>query len=513
MKLLRSGLFYSAACFLCLVILAGITRLWRADLSMPWQYAGDEVMYQFLTKQVIDDGWYLHSTYTGAPTGADFHDFNQLDALHFGVLKVIAYFKPDAVLALNVYFLLTFPLTMLSALFVFRRFGCSRGTALVCSLLYAFLPYHFFRGHVQPTLGAYYLIPLLTLVALWVYQDGFTSCSPDHGSDEIRTSLRHGRVLGSGVICALVGCAYVYYAYFGCFLLLIAGIAVCWQRRSVRPGLWAGTYITVILAGALLTALPSLAYFWKHGTNPAIMAARDKMDGEVYSLQITQMLMPLEDHRWRALGRVKRNYNEAIGRLHLVNGNNYAWLGLVGGVGFLWLLARLMRRPPVSEPPDVAQGLCLFNIFAFVLGTIGGFGSLIYYAVTRWFRGYDRISIYIAFFCFFAVALLLDALARRCRTTGRRLAFHLLLVVVLLGGILDMTTPALARLTNPAAQREYLQDREFVRAIEAIAGDNGTIFQLPWPPFQTAGVPSGWPLTTIVVRTFTRGRCTGATGP
>ena len=47
-----------------------------------------------------------------------------------------------------------------------RRLGVSGPVAVVASLLYAFLPYHFMRGQYHLLLAAYFAIPLVVLLML-----------------------------------------------------------------------------------------------------------------------------------------------------------------------------------------------------------------------------------------------------------------------------------------------------------------------------------------------------------
>ena len=178
----------------------------------------------------------------------ELYDFPLADNLHFFAIKLLSYVCGNWAAVLNLYFLLTFPLTTLSALIVFRRFGCGHLSSLLGSLLFAFLPYHFMRGEIHLFLASYYLVPLMIMLILEVFLDAvifsrpLTLPSPPDGGGE-------GRVRGSVarvVICILVASAGVYYTFFGCFLLLVAGLAApisggpsarcenqpVWQRSS-----------------------------------------------------------------------------------------------------------------------------------------------------------------------------------------------------------------------------------------------------------------------------------------
>jgi len=70
---------------------------------------------------------------------------------------------------INYFYLLTYFLTTLTALFAVRRFGVAPLPGVVAALLYAFLPYHFYRGVNHLLLSGYYMIPLIAIVILWLY--------------------------------------------------------------------------------------------------------------------------------------------------------------------------------------------------------------------------------------------------------------------------------------------------------------------------------------------------------
>jgi len=88
---------------------------------------------------------------------------------HFLLIKLLSLFSSDYALIFNFYFLLTFPLTTISSLYVFRHFNISYLVAVLGSLLYSFLPYHFFRNQHHLVLAGYYIVPLMVMVLLWVF--------------------------------------------------------------------------------------------------------------------------------------------------------------------------------------------------------------------------------------------------------------------------------------------------------------------------------------------------------
>src|SRR5947207_2704777 len=94
---------YAGAVALCLLLLASVLQLWRADLRVPFLYHGDAVWNLAMVKGLLEDGWYLHNDYLGAPGAMDMHDFPLIDSLFFLMLKGLAVATGDFTLAFNLY--------------------------------------------------------------------------------------------------------------------------------------------------------------------------------------------------------------------------------------------------------------------------------------------------------------------------------------------------------------------------------------------------------------------------
>jgi len=109
---------------------------------------------------------------------------------------------------LNLFFLLAFPLTVLSTLAALRSFDISYPSALVVGLLFAFLPFHFQRGEEHLFVGVYFLIPMMAMVILWVWTGGVT----DESQAPQRYSLTREQMLSAAIICGLIGSSFPYYA-------------------------------------------------------------------------------------------------------------------------------------------------------------------------------------------------------------------------------------------------------------------------------------------------------------
>src|SRR6266436_8278162 len=113
---------YTGAVALCVGILVWVLRLDQANLRIPFPYNGDALSIQMSIKGLVENGWYLHNDRLGAPMGADLHGYPRADDLHYLLIKLLSLRTSNFAILYNLYFLLTFPLTTFSSLFVLRHF-------------------------------------------------------------------------------------------------------------------------------------------------------------------------------------------------------------------------------------------------------------------------------------------------------------------------------------------------------------------------------------------------------
>jgi len=464
----KSAAAYLSAGALCLLGMTWVLKLWRADPSVPLVYGGDALLTQLWVKGLVENGWYLTNGSVGAPFGLEMHDFPLSDGLFFVTLKILSWFVPGYVRVLNVYFLLTFPLAAVSALFVFRRFGVPRPAAVVGGVLFALLPYHFLRGQEHLFLASYFLVPLAVMLVLRVYLDEGPVFRP----------VPDLRAWGGLAVCVLVGSGGVYYAFFTCYLLLVAGATAAWWRGSLRPLRDGCAAAAVVTATVLVNVSPAFVYAAEHGGNPGAVV-RDPAHAEVYGLKVVQLLLPVSGHRVPALARLKARYDSALAPL--VHENTSSALGAVGALGFLALTAGLFRRrgPRASDAPGVWDGLVDLNLAAVLLATFGGFGALLGFVATSWIRGYCRMSIFVAFFSLFAAVL---GLARLDSPRLPRWFKAAGLGALLLGGVYDQTSRSFAP-KYAETRRAFAGDAEFVRRVGASLPPRAMVFQLPYSPY------------------------------
>jgi phosphoglycerol transferase len=470
---------YTFALLLSLCILTVTLKLWHADLTIPFAYSGDALTAQLWIKGILENGWYLHNDAVGAPFGQDMHDYPLADSFHFFLIKILGVLFSNEGEIYNIYFLLTFPLTTLSSLFVLRRLALPYAPAVVVSLLFTFLPYHFLRGLVGHLfLAAYFLVPLVVLLALWIYLDQPFLFQHHPGRRLPQLSLGNSNSLLALLVCIVLSSAGVYYALFACFIWFSAGVISFGHRRSLASLGTSLMLIAFVGAGIVANAVPSVLYRWRHGSNTEAVQ-RTLMGVEVYSLKITQLLLPTSVHRIPLFAKVKRYYNS----FSPLGTGDYWYLGLVGIAGFFALIGWLVYRNRKTSAPGLLDGLSVLNLAALLLATAGGLGSVLSIAFGSWIRCYERMSIYIAYFSLCAVAIMLQKVAAKyVKSIASAGLYGGFLVCILVLGIWDQTSrhfiPSYAWL-----QEETKNDADFVSKIEASVPPHAMIFQLPYVPF------------------------------
>jgi phosphoglycerol transferase len=466
---------------LCLATLAAVMRLWRLDLGVPFDYAGDALAVLSWVKGTIESGWYWVNPALGAPGVGELFDYPMIDTLHFAVIKLLACVLPSYVVVANVYFLLTFPLTALTSWWVLRWFGVSWGPALVASLLYAFLPYHFDRGLKHLFLAAYYLIPPAVLVVYWVYHDQRILLHRAEADGRLRLNLLGFESVASIVICLLVSMTGWYYAAFTGFFLMVAGAGASFTRRRLYPLATAGTLCGVMLMSLALNLLPCYWFAREHGHN-RLGLRRAPLEAEAFGLKLTHLLLPGEHHR---LAGVSPFFNDGISRWGV-------YLGLLGGVGFVVLVGRLFfRGRGTGLRSRLLTFLAVLNGAGMLLATVGGFGLLFSLEVSSSIRCYYRMAVFLGFFALVAVAVGLDRVFRRLgESRVRRGAFYALLAGLLAFGLVDQVPRPVLRDYDGGSSR-FRDDAQFVQILEAALPPGAMVFELPYSPWPEPGLAYG----------------------
>jgi len=494
---LKPSIVYLCSATLSLIIVCYVLQLWRADISIPFAYewrdikqggqaidsigSNDAILFYALFKGIYENGWYLHNPNVGMPVGLDMHDYPMADSLHFLLFKTLCYITSDFFTAANLFFLIGFPLTALTTLFAFRELKISDPMALVCSLLFTFLPYHFLRGEQHLFLASYYLVPLMMTVILWAINKERLFVFPSRGGFLPCGVTSKGWL--SILVCLLMGCGGVYYALFGVFFLVIG--ALIFQRgwKELFPSV---TFVSIIFLTLLTNIIPTILFVAAHGRNLSV-ADHLKADGEIYGLKLIQMILPVMHHRIEAFSDFSAYY---YNHAPLVTENVTATLGLVGSAGFIALVFWQLGMRWRTKNDHLLTQLSTMNLAAVLLATVGGVSSVLCFGISSLVRCYNRMSVYIELFALIALALTLER--HRPEAQGKdssHVAWFMCLAALLIVGIFDQTTDFFIPPYKQSAASFY-NDKHFIHRIESEVPAGSMIFELPYIPFPE-GRPGG----------------------
>jgi hypothetical protein len=466
-RLRRILLYYGAHVAVTVVLLAGMQHFRRAPLRVPWgwSYWGDGLFFTAFAKAVHEDGpW--HASRIGAPFGSDIVDWPTGMWLPLGTIHVIAIAFPEPGTAINLYWMSTLVVAGVCAAYAFRRLRVGAGLSFVCGMLYAFLPYAWYRnvGHINL---AYPLVPLLCLLCLRV-----AGARPEDQSRSERFVL--------WTACVLQGLSYVYYSFFACLLLvpaMLLGVGRLRRAAPIRTGVVA---IFILSATTAITLVPSLLYSRAHGKN-AEMDYKSAAEADTYGLKLRHLLTPVPEHPLAPFAAAAAAVEGA--RFPGDNENITARLGTMGSFGLIALLVFVVGRVAGvwTGRDDDLDAAAALTLVALLVSQVGGLGSLFNVFIAAEIRAYNRISVFIAFFCLLAAAVVMARAAARWGL-DRRIPPALGcagLGVLMIAGLRDQLPYRLADSTPASLIADFEQDRAFVAAIEGQLPAEAMIFQLP----------------------------------
>ncbi len=493
--------WHAAAVAVTLVVLVGGLRLDRADFHAPFAYEYDALLILPFVKEVVEKGHHWRTDRLGAPGVQHLHDFPVVDHLHFTVVWLLGRVFPDPVVVFNLYYLLTYPLAAVTALFALRRLGLSPPAAILCALLYTFQPYHYLRGQVHYFLAAYYVVPLTLLVTLDICRGRLPFFEPV-SPGVYRRRLKAWPVGGAAAVGLATASAGAYYAFFGCLFLAAAGAYGWAATRTWRAAASASVMVGIVVAGGVLNHAPAFAYQAEVGPNGR-PRERQAEEAELYGLKIAQLVLPVAGHNPVAVGETILVDPAAVRSMYQapqfkeLNESDWDPLGLLGAVGYVALLASVClpgrRGWPVGP-------LAALTVAGTLFGTLGGFGAVFNLLVSAQVRCYNRISIYLAFLALAAAGWGFDRLFHWL-TAGRPAAVHMRwpgCLLVLVFGLWDQTNdqwfsdfrtarPGYVSLEGQrrSAARRYAADAEFFGRVEALL-PAGMVFTYPYIEFPEA---------------------------
>jgi phosphoglycerol transferase len=484
---MRSILVYAEAMVLSLLIMFLALGLQKADLRVPFHYAVGGDVYQNLAiyKGIAENGWFLENPLLGAPGIARTYDYPYAETGTWLGVKLLILLVRDPFLAGNLFFLATFPTATLTSLYVLRRFGVDDQVAVGASLLFAFTPYHFWQGTGHPHFSAYYPIPLVVMVCLWLCKGDRVFFRRGDGG-KVRPASVKGQTLPALVACGLVSLGGPYHVFFSVFLLLTATMMGLLRKPGWHRVLEGLTAVVLVLGLFAAQLVPFVVGVLRQGYNPSGWN-RPAQFYYIYSLWFSNLFRPAYGHRLSALSRLATLESPSpsadLQTLMLETKESVlvAPLGVLASLGLLVLIGIALASPfSLTRRKPSLGDLGKLALAALLLGVAGGFGELVALYATSLIRCYARITIFLSFFAFLGLALLVGApgdgevaVPARRRSGGSAVVW-----IVTLLALVDQV-PAAAVPDYARDARVFRSDRQFLRAIEQAVPAGSMIFQLP----------------------------------
>lgn len=455
--------------------------VYNADLSMPIHYSNDALLQAFVSKTLVDNPWHTTNAYTGMPQGTDLNDFPMgNDNFHLLIIKIITLFTSNSFLAMNIFFILTFPFTSITSFYALRQLQIQNSVSAIIALLYTFLPYHFFRSTGHLMLSAYYLIPLGIVIIIWISENKRLWLIQDKINDNTFkwTLNKHKKdILILLLFCILIGSGGLYYAFYLILLILLTGFFTSVYYKNYTPIINTILIISAITIVLIINLLPYILNNIYLGKNEAII--RHFSESDTFSFRLMQLILPVQNHRLSFLSNLTREYDHYSS---LINENSWSTLGLIGSIGFLISIIVCLLGFSLKRESTLSKNLFLFSslsVFSLLYGSFGGFGTLFSFFINPAIRSNNRLSIFIAFFSLSIVGMILDRYLKKIKNPDIKL---LILLSILCVGILDQTTTSF-KINQDYFKNSFLSDKSFVEEIERQEGNKNKIFQLPYFSF------------------------------
>ncbi|KUY94671.1 MULTISPECIES: hypothetical protein [unclassified Burkholderia] len=465
-RLASEWTFSGTLMMVCLVVGWQLSGAAYLGLHLPLIYGSDGIFTLSLIQRAVRSHWFFSTELLGAPFGASLYDYPIPDSGSMLVLKVLGRTFGNPATALDLYYLIGFPLNAVAAYWVLRKLRISKVLSFAGGFIFTLLPFHFLRLH-HLFYTWYFAAPMFVWFAKRIW-DGEMSFSFE------RRAVK--RTLLDALILLVLSCFGVYYAFFGVLCLLTAGIVRSVQQKAIKAIWPAIVAVTIVSFGIVANVSPNLIYRMQHGVNQEA-AWRSPGEAELYGLKIDQLLLPRPDHRYKPFAKLTADYSTTF---PLVNENAFASLGIIGSVGLLSLVIFVVVPTQRRIPEEPLQLLASLTIVLVLFCTIGGFSGIFSLLVSPMIRAWNRVSVFVAFMSIAAVLLLIQRYLCAGERASLRIATFTLALCAF--ALWDQTTsPSLTRLEKNKV--EFNSDASFARAIEQQVPAGSAIYQLPYVGF------------------------------
>lgn len=459
-------------------------------IKYPISYQGDTLTTLMRIKLLATDEFplfsYPVSKHLSAPFLFELADYPQPIAAQLFFQKIFTLFTDNIFLVFNLYILSSYFLVANVMFFVLRLIKIDIYIAVLISILYTFLPFHSYRiphtYYIQ-----YFLLPVAIFLILKLWDKKPLFFKSDGGKEKYKLDISWKNIFII-IILVIISIWNFYYTFFLAFLTLIATLSSYLTHKN-KSHILSGILFLLFLTLPFAINLKNIQQYQVfHGKN-SMVANRNFSEAELYGLKLSYMLLPINNHRIDTLAKLKRKYTSSI----KINEGIGAPLGIFGSVSFIGLFLYFLNLKRRCKN-DYMNRLSILNLYAFLLGTVGGISAIFALIVSPEIRGYNRISIIIATIVYFALALYLTNLINKFSL--KKITVLIISIIILTIGILDITPNSITFKPTQHNIAKFNSDKDFIEKIKKssyIQPGKNKILQLPYMNFPEHGPINNMP--------------------
>ncbi|MDD6632991.1 MAG: hypothetical protein PUE83_09040 [Lachnobacterium sp.] len=396
------------ASFIGVTIVAIVYGLADRNLSVPIIFSNDGIGGIFAIKNINDGNGFFSFPRLNAPIGET--NYTEDFFAQLMVVWILHFFTKNIGWLSYAYWLFTYCAIIFFTYFFIRKIKISPALSIVCSIIYSFLPYHFFRLEHFWLFG-YYIVPIVGLLILEIYKQ-----------DKIRVVY---------IILALgIGISGLYYSIFSTFIICFVAFFEFINKKNIKVITQSAIYISCIMLPAIFLSI-GLDNVFGMGQSGLVASSRSVGELNSYGLMIFLMFLPIPGHRIKFLS----NFTESCYQLLNVTTENYtSMLGFAMSLGCIISLYFVFID---KENDSIVRKFGLINIFIMLLATTGGFDLFIGLFISASIRCYNRMSIFIALF---SLAVLAISMQKICYKIQNKYVVLLIYILLMIISILDQTS-------------------------------------------------------------------------
>lgn len=419
-------------------------------------------------------GFVFQSKLLSAPLEFNLYDFPMPFFAIWLYIMFLSLFSQDPVVVFNIFYLSSYFISSFTMYYVLRKLRVNIYLSVAISLLYTFLPFHFWRLP-HTFYGTYFFIPIWAYFLLLLHNKKPLFFKRDTSERKYSIDFSKKNIIIFSILLISSTWNFYFTFFFAGFILMMSISSYIYNKT--RYHIYSG--IIFFMAAVIpfgLNMLPYKIYEIENGKNISV-AQRDPISAETLGYKIAPTIFPVFKHQNETLSDFSVSYHH---QSRLFNESNDSTLGVIGAIGFLILIGAFFFQ---SKKSSIISRLSKLNMFGYLVATVGGFGTVFAYLVTPQIRGYNRISMFMAAFAFITIALVINRLINKkvSRKVYRRFLFIPLSLFIIVFGIWDMTSPIQSYKPIESFTKEYISDKNFIEKVEKTFNTKENIMVAQYP--------------------------------